>query len=475
MIKKIFLFFLLIVGIGISIIAGFFSISGLTTIFKGSELSVLLMGSFLEIAKVNVSVYLHLFGKEIKKALFAYLLIALLILMGITSLGIYGYLSKSFFTSTYTSSMYTKVESMNINLELEKSKIKTARDEIEYLNNMPREDKKNWHIYRIQKLSKDIDGYTTKLDGINEKYITEKVKLNSLESEVGPLKYLAMIIYNDKSQDSIAKSVQIFIIFIVLVFDPLAILVILSAINGFEIIKEKEERDKNIIIHEKIKVNDKIIEEDIIIQKKDDIISVEVKIPEIIEEKNSEIVVENNISDESIEEKDDEVIVENNISESIEEKKDNEIIIENIIENNLEKRFNDNTEKKEVINNENFLPLISVETETEEKEKLHEKILNDNDYIKRIKKIKRKKDKIENKELLDLNEIIFNDEEKIREVVIKPREEIIINREQEFDDDIINSVMDDIFSDNIDKERKDNLDKMYNQIPMVGGKFDDIS
>jgi hypothetical protein len=416
-----------------------------------------------------------LFGKEIKKALFAYLLIALLILMGITSLGIYGYLSKSFFTSTYTSSMYTKVESMNINLELEKSKIKTARDEIEYLNNMPREDKKNWHIYRIQKLSKDIDGYTTKLDGINEKYITEKVKLNSLESEVGPLKYLAMIIYNDKSQDSIAKSVQIFIIFIVLVFDPLAILVILSAINGFEIIKEKEERDKNIIIHEKIKVNDKIIEEDIIIQKKDDIISVEVKIPEIIEEKNSEIVVENNISDESIEEKDDEVIVENNISESIEEKKDNEIIIENIIENNLEKRFNDNTEKKEVINNENFLPLISVETETEEKEKLHEKILNDNDYIKRIKKIKRKKDKIENKELLDLNEIIFNDEEKIREVVIKPREEIIINREQEFDDDIINSVMDDIFSDNIDKERKDNLDKMYNQIPMVGGKFDDIS
>jgi chorismate mutase len=106
---------------------------------------------------------------------------------------------------------------------------------------------------------------------------------------------------------------------------------------------------------------------------------------------------------------------------------------------------------------------------------LHEKILNDNDYIKRIKKIKRKKDKIENKELLDLNEIIFNDEEKIREVVIKPREEIIINREQEFDDDIINSVMDNIFSDNIDKERKDNLDKMYNQIPMVGGKFDDIS
>ena len=67
MIKKIYLFFLLIVGIGISVIAGFFSISGLTAIFKGSEFSVLLMGTFLEIAKVNVSIYLHLFWKDIRK------------------------------------------------------------------------------------------------------------------------------------------------------------------------------------------------------------------------------------------------------------------------------------------------------------------------------------------------------------------------------------------------------------------------
>jgi hypothetical protein len=437
MIKKIFLFFLLSVGIGISVIAGFFSISGLTTIFKGSELSVLLMGSFLEIAKVNVSVYLHLFGKEIKKALFAYLLFALLILMGITSLGIYGYLSKSFFNSTDTSSMYTKVESMNINLELEKSKVKTARDEIEYLNNLPRDEKKSWHIYRIQKLSKDIDGYSVKLDSINEKYITEKVKLNSLESEVGPLKYLAMIIYNDKSQDSIAKSVQIFIIFIVLVFDPLAILVILSAINGFEIIKEEQKHNKNIIIHEEIKINDKIIKEDIIIKNKNDVTNIDIKIPEIIEEY---IISENE-----------------SIQEEIQKKEENKFY-----------------------KNENSLSLISTEQRSEateeDKDSLHEKILSDNDYIKRIKKIKRKKEKLENenKELLDLSDVIFNDEEKIREVVVQPREEIVIDREQEFDDDVINSVMDDIFLNNSEQERKDSLDKMYNQVPMVGGKFNDI-
>lgn len=444
MIKKIFLFFLLIIGIGISVIAGFFSISGLTTIFKGSELSVLLMGTFLEIAKVNVSIYLHMFGKDIKKALFAYLLFALLILMGITSLGIYGYLSKSFFTSTDTSSMYTKVESMNINLELEKSKVKTARDEIDYLNNLPRDEKKSWHIYRIQKLSKDIDGYSIKLDSINEKYITEKVKLNSLESEVGPLKYLAMIIYNDKSQDSIAKSVQIFIIFIVLVFDPLAILVILSAINGFEIIKEQQEHNKNIMIHENIKINDTIIKEDIIIEKKDDVININVNIPNIVEEKNIEK-----------EENSEQIVLNDEINSEV----DNEIEIK--IE-----------EKKEIENNQNSLPLISAETIIEEKENLHEKILNDNDYIKRKTKKKQKK---ENQELLDLSDNIFNDEEKIREIVVQPRKEIEIDREQEFDDDIISSVMDNIFSDTIEEKRKDNLDKMYNEIPMIGGKFNDIS
>lgn len=447
MIKKIFLFFLLTVGIGISVIAGFFSISGLTTIFKGSELSVLLMGTFLEIAKVNVSIYLHLFWKDIRTALFAYLLGALLILMAITSLGIYGYLSKSFFTSTDTSSMYTKVESMNINLELEKSKIKTARDEIEYLNSMPREDKKNWHIYRIQKLSKDIEGYTTKLDSINEKYITEKVKLNSLESEVGPLKYLAMIIYNDKSQDSIAKSVQIFIIFIVLVFDPLAILVILSSINGFEIIKEKEKHNnENIIIHENIKVNNKIIKEDIIVEKKDDVINVSINIPEIIEEEN----VESNIEKETSQE----VIIE---EDEIELTIDDEIKIE---------------QKKESQINENSLTLISAEIEESEKENLHEKILSDNDYIKRKRKKRERKD---NQELLDLNDSVFNDEEKVKEIIVKPRKEILIDREQEFDDDIINSVMDNIFSESIEEEHKDNLDKMYNEIPMIGGKFNDIS
>ena len=451
MIKKIYLFFLLIIGIGISAIAGFFSISGLTTIFKGSEFSVLLMGTFLEIAKVNVSIYLHLFWKDIRKLLLSYLLIALIILMMITSLGIYGYLSKSFFASTDTSSISTKVESMNISLEIEKSKVKTARDEIDYLNNIPREEKKNWHIYRVQKLSRDIDGYSKKIDEVNEKYITEKVKLNSLESEVGPLKYLAMIIYQDKSQDAIAKSVQIFIIFIVCVFDPLAILTILSAIGGFEILKEKEKLLKEIIVHEKIITPNVIIEEDIKIEQKNDQINIEVSIPEI---PNVNIIKE-----EIVEEEQKEITIEV-IKEEQQEIKELESSEDELIENKQE---------IQIFTDKEPIPLITT-SKDDDIENKDEQILNDFSFEKK-KKIKRKMNK--KNELEELAEDIFDDEEKIKEIVIKERPVIEINREQEFEDDIINSVLDDIFLDNNDEERKDNLEKMYNQVPMVGGKFND--
>ena len=467
------MFFLLIIGIGISIIAGFFSISGLTTIFKGSEFSVLLMGTFLEIAKVNVSVYIHLFWKDIRKALLAYLVIALLILMSITSLGIYGYLSKSFFTSTDTSSISTKVESMNVSLEIEKSKVKTARDEIDYLNNIPRDDKKNWHVYRVQKLSKDIDGYSKRIDEINEKYITEKVKLNSLESEVGPLKYLAMIIYQDKSQDAIAKSVQIFIIFIVIVFDPLAILVILSSINGFEILKEKQKL-KEINIHEKIIINDQIIEEDIKVESEENSINVEIKIPDdskikkIKSKKQSKIEDEENKIDDLKIEAEEHIaeIVEENSEKSLEEETE-EKKVEELLEKSDESNITIIDSQKEEV-----LDLITV---TEDNIEIDRSIIND--FNKKENKNKKKNDKKPknilnelNPELAELSSLFDEDNESKREIIIKERPLIEINRDGEFESDMIYSIMDNI--EEIENNN-DKIDKMYNQTPMIGGKFND--
>lgn len=417
MIKKIYLFFLLIVGIGISVIAGFFSISGLTTIFKGSEFSVLLMGTFLEIAKVNVSVYIHFFWKDISKALLSYLVIALFILMCITSLGIYGYLSKSFFSSTDTSSISTKVESMNISLEIEKSKVKTARDEIDYLNNMPREEKKSWHIYRVQKLSKDIDEYSKKIDNVNEKYITEKVKLNSLESEVGPLKYLAMILYQDKSQDAIAKSVQIFIIFIVCVFDPLAILTILSAINGFEIVKKKEQ--ENIIIGNKeeiIQEIKQIVEEEVVKDVEKEIIRIEKS--DVIEEEIEE-QISNTVSDD---------LFSSPIKSNRQE---------------MEKQMLDDFSKKRKMKKR------KIEEIREDSEIIEEK--KEEEIIEVIK------DKIE-EEQQEIKQDLEIIEEKI-----EIKEEI-----EDIDFDVFNSILEEVVESNKNEEE---IEKMYKNTPMVKGRF----
>lgn len=417
MIKKIYLFFLLIVGIGISVIAGFFSISGLTTIFKGSEFSVLLMGTFLEIAKVNVSVYIHFFWKDISKALLSYLVIALFILMCITSLGIYGYLSKSFFSSTDTSSISTKVESMNISLEIEKSKVKTARDEIDYLNNIPREEKKNWHIYRVQKLSKDIDEYSKKIDTVNEKYITEKVKLNSLESEVGPLKYLAMILYQDKSQDAIAKSVQIFIIFIVCVFDPLAILTILSAINGFEIVKKKEQ--ENIIIGNKEEIIQEIkhiVEEEVVKDVEKEIIRIEKS--DVIEEEIEE-QISNTVSDD---------LFSSPIKSNRQE---------------MEKQMLDDFSKKRKMKKRK-IEEIKEDSEIIEEEKKEEEII---EVIK---------DKIEEQQEIKQDLEIIEEKIEIKEEI------------EDIDFDVFNSILEEVVESNKNEEE---IEKMYKNTPMVKGRF----
>lgn len=241
--QKVFLIFLFLVGVTISAIAGIFSVTGLTTIFRGAIFSVLLMGSSLEIAKVSISVYLHLYYKKLNIFLTAYLAFALIVLMAITSLGVYGYLSKSFFASTNTSGVANKVNSYSTKLEVEREKLKSIRDEISSITSLPQEEKKRWHQWRVQELSKKIDIHTTKIDELNDGYIEEKTKLNTLESEVGPLKYLAYILYNSNDSDSIGRAVQILIILLVIVFDPLAILLILSSIKGFELINKKQEQE----------------------------------------------------------------------------------------------------------------------------------------------------------------------------------------------------------------------------------------
>lgn len=242
--QKAFLVLLFTTGVVISVLAGVFSVTGLTSVFRGAELPVLLMGSSLELAKVCVSVYLHSYHRSLNLALKSYLFFALLVLMGVTSLGVYGYLSKSFYTSTNTNVLQNKVASYNTKLEVEREKLKSVRDEVSSLLQLPSEEKKPWHTYRVRELSKKVDTYTANIDKLNEEYVEQKTKLNVLEAEVGPLKYLSYLLYNSNDSESIGRSVQVLIVLLVVVFDPLAVLLVLSSIKGFEVLSERVEQSK---------------------------------------------------------------------------------------------------------------------------------------------------------------------------------------------------------------------------------------
>ena len=370
--QKIFLVFLFLVGATISAVAGIFSVTGLTTIFRGAIFSVLLMGSSLEIAKVCISVYLHLYYKKLNIFLTAYLAFALIVLMAITSLGVYGYLSKSFFASTNTSGVANKVSSYTTKLEVEREKLKAVRDEVSSLINLPPEDKKNWHQYRIKELSKKIDNHTTKIDELNDGYIEEKTKINTLESEVGPLKYLAYLLYNSNDADSIGRAVQILIVLLVIVFDPLAILLILSSIKGFELINKKEHNN-------------------------------ELQLHSLRQEENDDLSKN--------------IINDYNENEIIEEEKEVQIPIKNL--------------KKQKV------------------------------YKKQSKPIK--DNNVNNNSLQSI-------ENNANEVYVSPI------AEEGLDDSLLSSVIDETVAESIDMQNKpigyeEQVQKMYNQTPMIGGRF----
>ena len=235
---KAVLLSIIAVGCSLSAVAAFYSIGGLVKIFKGNETSIIILASALETAKVLISVYLHIYWDRARKLLIGYLTFSLIILAFITSLGIFGALSSAYFNSTDTEQLNTKISIIQSQIEIEQSKIKNGMSQISAIASIPKEEKQNWHYFKINSISKEIDGYTKNIDEHNERLMPLKAELNRMNTEVGPLRYLAGWIYGD-IQDATDRAVQLFIVMLVTVFDPLALLLIFAGIHAFEIEKHK--------------------------------------------------------------------------------------------------------------------------------------------------------------------------------------------------------------------------------------------
>jgi hypothetical protein len=236
----------LLVALSLSSVAAWYSIIGLTAIFAGAVIPVIIMGGILEIGKITTTVWLRKYWHRAGWLLKLYLVPAVIALALLTSMGIFGFLSKAHMDQGITSG------DSQAKLSLYDEKIKTQRDNIELARKaltqmdnqvdqrLSRGDSENSAERAVQirrqqagertKLQKEIGDAQKEIAKLNEERAPIAAENRKIEAEVGPIKYIAALIYGDNADNNtLEAAVRWVIILLVIVFDPLAIALVLAA------------------------------------------------------------------------------------------------------------------------------------------------------------------------------------------------------------------------------------------------------
>ena len=248
---------LIVLGVALAIsgVAAFYSIVGLMAIFSASALSIAVMGSVLEVGKLATASWLYQNWKKVPRFLKYYLTGAVVILMFITSMGIFGYLSKSHIDAgTGTSELYVKLERLDSNIESERKSISRAEGQLEKLDfaleryielNAVSKGlrKRDEQKPERDKLAQTVDESQDKIDIYLDERAEIQLKIKSFEVEVGPLKYISALLFGEnESVNYLDKAVRYVIILLIFVFDPLAVLMLIAANMSLKEEKNKRKR-----------------------------------------------------------------------------------------------------------------------------------------------------------------------------------------------------------------------------------------
>jgi hypothetical protein len=287
----IFGIFTLIVALFISAIAAFYSIAGLAAIFSSAVVPIIIMGAALEIGKITAAVWLKLNWSRTKWTYKAYLVPAVIILMLLTSMGIFGFLSKSHNDhSLITGTNADKIALYDEKIKIQKDNIDVARKTLAQLDAQVNERlsrgtseqsvERSAALRRMQQkeratLLKDIEAAQKEIQKLNEERAPLASEFRKIEAEVGPIKYIAALIYGPNPDSNLLeKAVSWMIIVIVIVFDPLALVLILAAQQSLRWHKEEKvqaEQAKSITtvphMSDVIDKSSENLEEDIAIEK----------------------------------------------------------------------------------------------------------------------------------------------------------------------------------------------------------------
>ena len=242
-------------GLALSAVAAYYSVMGLIAIFSTAVIPIAIMGGVLEASKLVSASWLYRNWNDIPKLLKTYFTTAVIVLMLLTSMGIFGYLSKAHLDQAVpTGDVVSKMAILDEKIKTEKENVNAARKAISQLDSQvdqtlarttdDRGADRSVAIRRSQakertSLLNEIQTSQAKIAKLNEERAPIASELRKVEAEVGPIKYIAALIYGDDNLDDtiLEKSVRIVILLIVFVFDPLAVLLLIAA--NREMLKSK--------------------------------------------------------------------------------------------------------------------------------------------------------------------------------------------------------------------------------------------
>ena len=311
---KIVAWFALVSGLTISAVAIWYSVAGLVSIFAAAVIPIIVMGVVLEISKLIATVWLKLNWSRAPVFIRSYLLVAIAILMVITSMGIFGFLSKAHSDQSLVSgdvqakiAVYDdKIKLAKDNIDANRKALKQMDEAVDQVMGRSSDEKgadKAVQLRRSQqkeraRLQSEITAEQKTITTVSEERAPIAAEVRKVEAEVGPIKYIAAFIYGDNPDANILeKAVTWVIIIIVSVFDPLAVILLLASQYSFQWFRKAEEEEELGLIHKTVpayepddgpltedqveQIKETVVERDLVAEGNAAIAELEPEVPEV--------------------------------------------------------------------------------------------------------------------------------------------------------------------------------------------------
>jgi len=241
-------------GLAISAVAIYYSVIGLAAIFAAAVIPIIVMGTILEVSKLVAAWWLKANWHRAPFLLKSYMLVAVVVLMLITSMGIFGFLSKAHTEQAVpVGDNQAKIQIIDERIAIEQEVIEQARRDLTILNQQVERfselgavtrgvNARNQQREERDSLNSQISEAQIKISELRVERAPFAASLRAIEAEVGPIKYIAKLIYGDSTDANMLEQAVVWIIIvIVFVFDPLAVLLLLASQMSFKWARDESE------------------------------------------------------------------------------------------------------------------------------------------------------------------------------------------------------------------------------------------